>query len=472
MSYSSNNQASRSLELLWKACLGQLQLQTTKANFDTWLKDSAAVSLDGTLLTIEVPSSFAAEWLEQRLSFEIRRAASGLAGKSLDVFFRVRGASPASVSRSSSDHERSHPSARGAVGISGSHSPTFASFVESPSSRLALAAAFVATSEPGVKFNPLFIHGSSGFGKTHLLKAICHGSSGQGLHPLYVTAETFTNDFILAVQRRETPLFKEKYLSPDVVLIDDVQFLAGKLRTQDALFHILEGLLTSGKQIVLAGDRAPSALNFQEERLYSRLQSGLVAELGASSSETKARILITKAHDSGVELAADIAGFLADSLPDNIRILQGCLTKYLALIQLGGVAPSKDTASLALDGISAFISAPKKIVPPTELLLIVSDYFGVTSQALAGPSRSSSLVLARHVAMFLLREDHGCSLAEIGELLGNRDHSTVLHGCSKIGSSLETDNSLVDTLAAVRLSLNTRLSPPLPTGFPQEKTIQ
>ena len=159
-------------------------------------------------------------------------------------------------------------------------------------------------------------------------------------------------------------------------------------------------------------------------------------------------------------------------MPDNIRILQGGLTKYLALIQLGGVAPSKDTASLALDGISAFISAPKKIVPPTELLLIVSDYFGVTSQALAGPARSSSLVLARHVAMFLLREDHGCSLAEIGELLGNRDHSTVLHGCSKIGSSLETDNSLVDTLAAVRLSLNTRLSPPFPAGFPQEKTIQ
>ena len=469
MAYSSDYKKLPSLELLWKACLGQLQLQTTRANFDTWLKDSAAVSLDGTLLTIEVPSSFAAEWLEQRLSFEIRRAASALAGKTLNVSFQVRGASPSTTSRGSPAHGP-YLSARGAVRVTGTNSPTFASFIESPSSRLALAAAFVATSEPGVKFNPLFIHGHSGFGKTHLLKAICHGLSGQGLQPLYVTAETFTNDFILAVQRRETPSFKEKYLSPDMVLIDDVQFLVNKLRTQDALFHVLEDLLTSGKQIVFACDRAPSALNFQEERLSSRLQSGLVAEIGASSSETKALILISKARASGIELTADIAAFLADSLPDNIRILLGCLTKYLALLQLGGATPSKDTASLALAGFSTVVSAPPRIVPPLELLSVVSDYFSVSSQALIGPSRSSSIVVARHVAMFLLREDHGCSLTEIGELLGGRDHSTVLYGCSKITSSLLVNSSLVDTLAAVRLSLTGRLSTPPPTAFPQEIT--
>ena len=467
MAYSSDYKKLPSLELLWKACLGQLQLQTTRANFDTWLKDSAAVSLDGTLLTIEVPSSFAAEWLEQRLSFEIRRAASGLAGKTLAVSFQVRGASPSAASHAS-PAQGPYLSARGDVRVTGTNSPTFASFIESPSSRLALAAAFIATSEPGVKFNPLFLHGSSGFGKTHLLKAICHGLSGQGLQPLYVTAEAFTNDFILAVQRRETPSFKEKYLSPDMVLIDDVQFLVNKLRTQDALFHILEDLLTSGKQIVFASDRAPSALNFQEERLYSRLQSGLVAEIGASSSETKARILISKAQASGIELTADIASFLADSLPANIRILLGCLTKYLALVQLGGATSSKDTASLALAGFSTFVSAPPRIVPPLELLSVVSDYFSVSNQALIGPSRSSSIVLARHMAMFLLREDHGCSLAEIGELLGGRDHSTVLYGCSKVASSLQTNSSFVDSLATIRLSLAGRLSTPPSPAFPQE----
>jgi chromosomal replication initiator protein len=470
VSYSSYNQKSQPLELLWKACLGRLQLLTTKANFDTWLKDSSAVSMDGSLLIIEVPSSFAAEWLEQRLSSEIRRTASDLTGKSLAVSFHIRGTSLGILSDSVKP-KKAQSSSQSNPRVMRSNTFTFASFVESPTSRLALAAAFVATSEPGLKFNPLFIHGSSGFGKTHLLKAICHGSSGQGLHPLYVTAETFTNDFIAAVQRRETTPFREKYLAPDIVLIDDIQFLASKLRTQDALFHIFEDLLSFGKQIVLASDRAPSALGFQEERLYSRLQSGLVAKLGPSSSETKAEILLNKARLSSMALSPELADFLATRLPDNIRILEGCLTKYLALIQLGGALASEETASLALTGISSFVSRPSMVLSPKELLTLVSAHFGVTEQLLIGPSRSSSIVQARHVAMFLLREDLGYSLAEIGRFLGNRDHTTVLHGCSKVISSIEEDTRLADAIGCIRSAVGSRLSPNPSTSFPQPKTL-
>ena len=472
MSFLSSNQNPQSPQVLWKACLGKLQLQTTKSNFDTWLRDSSAVSCQESVLVVEVSSSFVAEWLEKRLSNVIQRTVSELANVPLQVQFRVQGASTQGNLTQPQDQDVSlrHPQKAPGYHKSRPQSYTFDSFVESPSSHLALAASLIATSEPGLRFNPLFIQGSSGFGKTHLLKAISHGSMARGFNCLYVSAETFTNEFISAVQRRETVAFRGKYLAPDLVLMDDIQFLTGKIRTQDALFHLLDELLSFDKQIVVASDRSPTDLSFQEERLYSRLQAGLVVRIGSPSIETKMAILERKAASLKASLPKDVVFLLAGSLPDNVRIIEGCLARFLALVELDNNPPSLETATLALSAISSGPSGPlprETAVPAVDRVLqAVSLAFSQSVEELKGPSRTASLALARQVAMFLLREDYGYSLSEIGTSLGGRDHSTILHGCNKIATALCRPSRLTDPVAVIRKDLYSSLPTLLSTHYP------
>lgn len=468
LTFLSSNQSPQSAQVLWKACLGKLQLQTTKSNFDTWLRDSSAVSFRESVLLVEVSSSFVAEWLEKRLSNVIQRTLSELASAPLQVQFQVRGTATqeGTLTQTKTPDATLHYAQEAPVSErSRRHSYTFASFVESPSSRLALAASFIATSEPGLRFNPLFIQGSSGFGKTHLLKAISHGATARGFSCLYVSAEAFTNEFISAVQRRDTLAFRQRYLAPDLILLDDIQFLTGKIRTQDALFHLLDELVSLDKQIVVASDRSTGDLSFQEERLYSRLQAGLVARIDPPSAETKMAILERKAASSGASLPEDVMVFFARSLPDNVRVLEGCLARFLALVELDNGPPSLETATLALSAISLPLPGPAH--PTRERVLdAVSRAFNQPLKDLKGPGRTASLALARQAAMFLLRDDYGYSLSEIGALLGGRDHSTILHGSSRIAAAISHPGQLADSITAVREDLRSLFSTNLSTPYP------
>jgi chromosomal replication initiator protein len=422
----------RSPGALWEAALGQLQLQVTRPNYETWLRDTAGMALEDGSFTVRVPTDFVAEWLRDRLSDLITKTLSGIVGRPLLVSFHVDGAPVEGCPASASGESLQPPEVAPPLPkLRLNPLFTFESFVVADCNRLAHAASWTASSLNGTpRHNPLFLYGESGLGKSHLLQAIAHRLVDAGRRVLYLTAEQFLSEYVFAARQKRADDFRGKYRSLDALLMDDVQFLAGKGGTQEEFFHTFNHLYGAGKQLVLASDEPPDALIHFSPRLRSRFQSGLTADLSMFPSDARIALLRRKADSLQSEVDDASLEFLAGRPYSNIRELEGALNRVLAYARLTG-----QRADLAL-ARSAIKCAPKTatVSPPRpdRVIEAVCAYYDVPRQALAGQARSKRVTTARHVAMYLLRQDACQPLTHIGRLFGDRDHSTVLHACRKI----------------------------------------
>ena len=441
-----------SAQRIWASALGQLQLQVTPPNYDTWLKHTVGLGLDDGHFVVGTPSEFVSEWLKTRLRPVIAKTISGIIGQPLDVRFQI-------VGQNGHDADATHlPLAGGTAAQAVISSPpprprlnekyTFQRFVVGDCNRLAAAAALAVADERDESYNPLFIYGSSGLGKTHLLQAIAHQASQRGRRVVCVTAEHFTNEFVTAIAQGRSDEFRRKYRSPGLLLIDDVHFLGGKERTQDEFFCTFNDLHSNGCRVVLTSDQPARGIHGLQRRLSSRLQMGLVTDLQPPDVEVRLAILHAKAVDQRIDLPAEVGYTLAERFPDNIRELEGALNRVVAYARLTRSPVSTELLPHALNALSP--AAPACLPQADTIIATVSSYFNLSPQAIAGQSRTKPIAEGRHIAMYLLRQDAQLQLKEIGRLLGHRDHSTVIHACRKVSTALSSDPHLLLQLTEIR----------------------
>ncbi|MFL5669977.1 MAG: chromosomal replication initiator protein DnaA [Chloroflexota bacterium] len=478
---------------VWRAALGELQVTLSPANFETWLRDTALVDVDDTKFRISVPNGFAKDWLESRYRSLISQTLGRIVGYGVQVDFVVTAVEPGATNEDGSAGHAANGAgredgeavgsaavgaellARGAEEAAARHggaSPqvrvdagrvggegggtninaryTFANFIVGSANRLAHAASLSVAERPGHAYNPLFLYGGVGLGKTHLMHAI--GNQVMAKFPrkrvVYATSEKFTNEFITSIQQGKIDEFRARYRRIDLLLIDDIQFIADKERTQEEFFHTFNAIHEDGKQIVLSSDRPPKAILTLEERLRSRFEWGLIADLTAPDLETRIAILRAKAEEGAVPITSDVIEFIARKVVSNIRELEGALNRIVAYASMGAMPIGIELAQAVLSNV--LYNPKKRQVTPERIAKVVSEYYSVPMDALQGQKRDKAIVVPRQIAMFLMREETDVSLLRIGAELGGRDHSTVLHACDKINREVAINDELRREIAAVR----------------------
>ena len=402
-------------------------------SFDTFLRGTRGLSLHGDRLVVGAPSPFAVEYLEKRLRGAAQEAVRSVARSPLTVQFQV--ADPEVEAATPAAPASSRPASKRRSRY------TFSTFVVEPCNLLAHAAAVAASHQPGLKYNPLFLHSPVGLGKTHLLRSIQHHLSSQGVEAVYVNGEQFTTEFVTAVRGGGADAFRRKYHGAEALLFDDIQFLGGKRQTQDTLFHVFNALHHQDRQIVLASDRPPQALTSLGDRLRSRLDWGLTVEILPPGQESRRHILQAKAARLKTPPPAEVVAALSGPPCGSIRELEGRLTRLVARAELTGHAATPATAAAVLAEAAA-LSQPNAPIDPNHVIAAVAAHHHLSAAALAGPARDRTTSRARHVAIYLLRENGALSLAEIGRLLGGRDHSSIGHAYRKIQKAYAEDLSL------------------------------
>jgi chromosomal replication initiator protein len=444
---------------VWRAALGELQVSLSPANFETWLRDTVLVDVDDNRFKIAVPNGFAKDWLETRYRSLISQTLARIVGYSVLVEFIVRPAAEAAANGASGAGapaaqpvrvEATRVGAPEGASTNINQRYTFANFIVGSANRLAHAASLSVAERPGHAYNPLFLYGGVGLGKTHLMHAI--GNAVIARFPrkrvVYATSEKFTNEFITSIQQGKIDEFRSRYRRIDLLLIDDIQFIADKERTQEEFFHTFNAIHEDGKQIVLSSDRPPKAILTLEERLRSRFEWGLIADLTAPDLETRIAILRAKAEEQSVPVSSDVLEFIARKVVSNIRELEGALNRIVAYASMGAIPITIELAQAVLSNV--LYNPKKRQVTPERITRAVSDYYGVQIEALKGQKRDKAIVVPRQIAMFLMREETDVSLLRIGAELGGRDHSTVLHACDKINREIGVNDELRRELAAVR----------------------
>src|SRR5262245_42861358 len=452
---------------VWRAALGELQVSLSPANFETWLRDTQLVDVDDQRFRIAVPNGFAKDWLETRYRSLISQTLARIVGYSVQVEFTVlstngtngsgpahdeaNGTGPGSAAPASTS-VRVEATRVGGEGGTTNINPryTFTNFIVGSANRLAHAASLSVAERPGHAYNPLFLYGGVGLGKTHLMHAI--GNQVVAKFPrkrvVYATSEKFTNEFITSIQQGKIDDFRARYRRIDLLLIDDIQFIADKERTQEEFFHTFNAIHDDGKQIVLSSDRPPKAILTLEERLRSRFEWGLIADLTAPDLETRIAILRAKAEEGAVPITSDVIEFIARKVVSNIRELEGALNRIVAYASMGAMPISIELAQAVLSNV--LYNPKKRQVTPERIAKAVSDYYSVPMDALQGQKRDKAIVMPRQIAMFLMREETDVSLLRIGAELGGRDHSTVLHAGDKISREVAANDELRREIAAVR----------------------
>ena len=453
----------RSPQDTWIATLGQLEMELPRTTFDTWLKETEGLAFEGMDLLVQVPSVFTIAWLEQRMYQTILRALRQSSGDLLDVRFQVSGevggedAQTSAVSRqvNGSDYPAPAPVSPAPVstGVNFDRKYSFNNFVVGTSNRMAFSAAQAVADAPGQAYNPLFLYSGVGLGKTHLLHAVGQQASRSGKSVLYVSSEQFTNDFISAIRNRTTEEFRQRYRSVQVLLIDDVQFMSGKEQTQEGFFHTFNDLHTAGYQIVLTSDRPPKALALLEDRLRSRFEWGLIADIQPPDLETRMAILSTKAEQLNTIIEESVLELIAKRVQKNVRELEGSLNRVVAYSQLMSVPMNLESTSRLLDDLT--LDTARHAIDPERILEEVSRQYKVAAADLLGRNRSKTIALARQVAMYLLIYELELSPTEVGRLLGNRDHSTVIHGAGKINGEINEDYHLRQNVLTIKEAIFT-----------------
>ena len=430
---------------LWQETLRHLSQHVSRANYDTWLAGTEGLRLDNDALIVGTRSEFVTEWLQKRLRPLIVRTLTDLGGQSLDVRFEPLRAADDETPALQTTEEAPAPSVR-RPRLRDRY--TFEHFIVGPGNRLAHAAAEGCASALGRLYNPLFIYGGVGLGKTHLLHAIGHRILKAGQRVGCISSEQFTSELITAIQQRKQEQFRGRYRYADALLIDDIQFIAGREQTQTEFFHTFNDLYEAGRQIVITSDKSPALIPQLEERLRSRFEWGLITDIQAPDIETRIAILRSKASEQRSTVPDEVLHVIAGRFTSNVRELEGSLTRVLAYSRLTGEAL---TPSLVQSALASLAPSEPRLPPSPELIVdIICRYFDLDRDELLSKSREKRVAYPRQLGMYLMRELAHRSLVEIGDFLGGRDHSTVHHGWRKMERAMTVDPETKRDIASLR----------------------
>ncbi len=444
---------------IWKQVLGQVQEIINKSSFETWLNPTTGLELTETELSIKVPNKFFTNWLKEHYYDILTEQLEKIVGKKLNIVFIAIPPDKKtleSVLSSPTNKEKStKPEKRNIELAQLNPKYKFEYFVIGKSNQFAHAASLAVAKNLANAYNPLFIYGGVGLGKTHLMQAIGYYIQTNSISSkiCYVSAENFMNEMIYAIQNNTNSKFRNKYRNIDLLLIDDIQFLAGKSSTQEEFFHTFNTLYDANKQIVLTSDRPPNEIATLSERLSTRFNSGLTVDIQPPDLETRMAILHKKCErENNPNLPQDVILFLASSIRNNIRDLEGALIRLIAYLSITNEEP---TVELAQNVLKDHIKIKVRPISSEDIQKIVSDEFGITIKDLHSTKRSASIVLPRQIAMYLIREITGKSFNEIGKKFGNRDHTTIIHACKKIKRKIEEDINFKLRIERIKQQLGT-----------------
>jgi len=430
---------------IWRNALGKLQTQVSKANYTTWLSNSQGLSYQDNTFVVSVHNIFIAEWLSRRLYPLVRKTLVDIMGRDVDVQFVVHNSVQLSTSPLTNQTDGGTSSKATQYKLNPKY--TFDNFVVSDSNRLAYAAAVEVAENPGRSYNPLFLHSSTGQGKTHLLHAIGHLTTNNGLQAAYIAAEQFANEFVLAVRNKQVDTFRSKFRIIHIFLFDDVHFLIDKKQTLQCFFHTFNELFNNNRQIVITADCAPKNMHPLSSKLKSRLEGGLIVDIQPPDFETRLNILRAKAAAMMNSELEGVLHIVAEKVCGNVRQLEGALVYLTAQAKLSGTKVTPETVNKLLTGTSH-----KQDIKL--LLQTVANYFNLAAEELIAKRKDKKTTLARHVTIYLMREGYNCSLTEIGKELGGRNHATVLHGYEKIAGELSINPNLSTQIAEIKEKFN------------------
>jgi chromosomal replication initiator protein len=438
---------------LWQAILGNLELSLSKANFTTWFKNTSIIEKSDVGIVVGVPNAFTREWLQNKYHQDILKALKAISPETKEVKYQI-------VSPAYTQPQVTKEVARTPVKKSENQNLnpkyTFESFIVGSNNQLAHAASQAVAKKPGSTYNPLFIYGGVGLGKTHLMQAVGADVLKRNADAkiLYVTSERFTNDFVTAVSQGKADQFKSLYRNVDVLLVDDIQFLAGREGTQEEFFHTFNALHQNNKQVVMTSDRLPKEIPAIEERLVSRFEWGMIADIAAPDMETRLAILKTKSREKNYNIEPEILQYIAETIQSNIRELEGALNRLMVYCQLNNTRPTIEQVKSIL--VSVITPPKKRGVSAKKIAEIVADFYNVAPEDLLKQSRKKEYVHPRQIAMFLIRKELETSLPSIGEFFGGRDHTTVIHAIDKIERFIKEKSGLKQEIDLIkdRLYLN------------------
>ncbi|MGA7159963.1 MAG: chromosomal replication initiator protein DnaA [Bacteroidota bacterium] len=460
---------------VWSSCLASIQGQIPNQSFKTWFEPVKATKLENGELTVQVPSQFFYEWLEEHYYTLIKNTISIFLGENAKLTYVVvppdeSGNSP-EIHLAPAIRTENVPTPATRVGHSFPFAEseeilppvktflnpryTFSNFIKGDSNQLARAAASAVSNNPGgTSFNPLVLYGGTGLGKTHLIQAIGNYAfeSGKARRVCYVSSEKFTIEFVDAIQSDKTREFSSYYRSMDLLIVDDIQFFSGKEKTQDSFFHTFNTLHQMGKQIVLSSDKPPKDLKGLDERLISRFQWGLTADIQPPDLETRTAILRKKCEDDSIEIPQEVLDFIATNVTSNIRELEGC---YISLLAKSSLENREINLDLAKDVLRLVVNDVRSPITVEEIQRLVAEFFDMPPDLLRAKTRKQEIVNARQIAMYLAKEMTNCSLKTIGLHFGGRDHSTVIHAYQSVEDQIKLDSKYRDTLQVVKKRIET-----------------
>nr|MBN1229330.1 chromosomal replication initiator protein DnaA [Anaerolineae bacterium] len=438
---------------LWQTAYGELELQLPRDTFNTWLRSARLIAHEDGTFIIGVHNIYAREWLDTRLKKVVARTLGQIARREVEIRFVLASEHPhqkktkplkdagpllAALDKPAPSPARFDYLPEGETGLNSRL--TFDTLVTGKGNQLAHAAATAVADEPGNHFNPFYLYGNVGLGKTHLLHAIGNACHERGCRVLYIPSETFINDLVGAIRVRSTDDFRAKYRSVDMLLVDDIQFIAGKDSSQEEFYHTFEALVNANAQIVVAGCQPPASIPNLDHRLRSRFEGGLVIELQAPDYLTRIDILELKAEQRGfgAQIPLDVLEHIAGEVGGSIRELDGALNQVIASILLTAESPTLSTADAILNQLEIRVVTP--VLTLEDIVMTTADYYGVTVEAICGRDRAREVSAARQVAVYLARAEADIPLQQIGEMLGGRSHSTILYGFERVESLMGIDS--------------------------------